>query len=104
MAESIGTLPVGPEWANHLMRVMNANHQENRDLIQRGLDENRDLIQRGLNENRDLIQQVDERLTQGLRGLNQNHQVLSQEVRGLRQRFNGLNERVRRFFAVIPQQ
>lgn len=85
MAESIGTLPVGPEWANHLMRVMNANHQENRDLIQRGLDENRDLIQRGLNENRD-------------------HQVLSQEVRGLRQRFNGLNERVRRFFAVIPQQ
>lgn len=27
MAESVGTIPVGPEWADELMRVMNENHR-----------------------------------------------------------------------------
>ena len=54
MAESVGTVPVGPEWADELMRVMNENH-------------------RVMNANH-------QALAQEVRVMNENHQALAQNV------------------------
>ena len=82
LVESVGTVPVGPEWADELMRVMNANHRvmnENHQALTREV--------RGLNENH-------EALTREVRELNENHEALAQEVRALAQnvdvRFNDM--------------